>query len=371
MKTKMTEMFGIDVPIFAFSHCRDVVAEVSKAGGMGFLGATYMTPEQLDAEMNWIEDQIGDKPYGVDVVMPNRYQKLRDDKAGPEDLPQEQVEFMRRILDEAGIPRLPERDGDAMLRNQLAKVQMTREQVAKLLDVALEHPIKGVVNALGTPEKALVDRIHAKGMAVGSLVGKVEHALAQKEAGVDFVVAQGMEAGGHTGKVTSMILWPNVIDAIDPIPVLAAGGVGSGRQMAAALALGAAGVWCGSIWLGTRESEVLPEVKERFWESSAEEAIQTKLRSGKSARMLRSGLSDAWERPDAPPFLHMPYQTLVMQEPHMRVERAKAKEFMYYPVGQLVGDMTHETSCKQVIYDMMTEFVEATERMGAILADEG
>ncbi|MHA1113732.1 MAG: NAD(P)H-dependent flavin oxidoreductase, partial [Alphaproteobacteria bacterium] len=240
----------------------------------------------------------------------------------------------------------------------------------EMIDVALDFPIKAVVNALGTPEKELVDRLHGHGVMVGSLIGKLEHALSQREAGVDFVVAQGMEAGGHTGKISSMILWPQIIDAMDPIPVLAAGGIGSGRQMAAAMALGAAGVWCGSIWLGTTESEVLPEIKERFWEARAEDAIQHRLRSGKPVRVLRSKLSDAWDRPDAPPFLPMPFQTLVMQEPHLRTQRAKAKDYMYYPVGQLVGGMTGEVSCKQVIYDMMTEFVEATERLGGLLADE-
>lgn len=367
MKTAICEMLGIDVPIFAFSHCRDVVVEVSKAGGMGVLGVTYISPDQLEAELQWIDDHIGGKPYGVDVVMPNNYQKLPDEKIGPEDLPQEQVEFMRKLLDEAGIPRLPGDDNDALLREDLARVQMTREQVMELIDIAVTHPIKVVVNALGTPPREMVERLHGRGIKVGSLIGKVEHALNQKEVGVDFVVAQGMEAGGHTGKITSMILWPQIIDAMAPTPVLAAGGIGSGRQMAAAMALGADGVWCGSIWLGTRESEVLPEVKERFWEATAEDAIQSRLRSGKPARVLRSKLSDAWERADAPAFLPMPYQTLMMREPHMRVDRARRKEYMYYPVGQVVGAMRAETTCKQVVYDMLNEFVEATQRLGALI----
>lgn len=367
MKTAICEMLGIDVPIFAFSHCRDVVVEVSKAGGMGVLGVTYISPDQLEAELQWIDDHIGGKPYGVDVVMPNNYQKLPDEKIGPEDLPQEQVEFMRKLLDEAGIPRLPGDDNDALLREDLARVQMTREQVMELIDIAVTHPIKVVVNALGTPPREMVERLHGQGIKVGSLIGKVEHALNQKEVGVDFVVAQGMEAGGHTGKITSMILWPQIIDAMAPTPVLAAGGIGSGRQMAAAMALGADGVWCGSIWLGTRESEVLPEVKERFWEATAEDAVQSRLRSGKPARVLRSKLSDAWERADAPAFLPMPYQTLMMREPHMRVDRARRKEYMYYPVGQVVGAMRAETTCKQVIYDMLDEFVEATQRLGALI----
>ena len=370
MKTKICEMLDIEVPIFAFSHCRDVVVEVSKAGGFGVLGVTYISPDQLEAELKWIDEHIEGKPYGVDVVMPNNYQKLPNKAIGPADLPQAQVEFIGKFLDDAGVPPLPEDDNNKLLRDDLAKVQMTREQVMELIDIALTHPIKAVVNALGTPPKEMVDRLHKRGIKVGSLVGKVEHAYSQKEAGVDFVVAQGCEAGGHTGKISSMILWPQVIDAISPIPVLAAGGISGGRQMAAAMSMGANGVWCGSIWLGTRESELLPEMKERFYEASSDDAVQSRVRSGKPARLLRSPMTEAWEQADSPGFLPMPYQTLVMRGPQMRVERARHKEFMYYPVGQVVGNMNEETSCKQVVYDMMSEFIESTEHLYQLLPND-
>lgn len=367
MKTQMCEMFGIEVPIFAFSHCRDVAAEVSKAGGMGVFGVAYKTAEQLDAELKWIDERVGGKPYGIDVLLPNKYEKLGEKQVTTDDLPQAQVEFMRRVLDEAGIPRLPEGDARTMVQEFLDRINMTREQTEALLEVALRHPIKVVVSALGTPPRETVERLHGLGIKVGALAGKPQHAVRHKEAGVDFIVAQGMEAGGHTGKITSMILWPQVIDAVAPLPVLAAGGIGRGRQMAAAMALGAEGVWCGSIWLGTKESELTSDLKERFFAAGTEDTVQSRLRSGKPARVLRSKLSDAWERPDAPPFAPMPYQTLLMAEPHLRVERGKLKEWMYYPVGQVVGDMKAETTCRQVIYDMMSEFIEATERLGRLM----
>ena len=367
MKAKMCEMLGIDVPIFAFSHCRDVVVEVSKAGGMGVLGVTYKTAEQLEVELKWIDEHIHGKPYGIDVLLPNKYEKLGEKHVTPGDLPQAQVEFMRRVLDEAGIPRLPEAEATTMVQDFLDRINMTREQIGALVEVALRHPIKAVVSGLGAPSPEMLQRLHGKGVRVGALAGKVEHAVRHKQAGVDFIVAQGMEAGGHTGKITSMILWPQVIDAVAPVPVLAAGGIGSGRQMAAAMALGAEGVWCGSIWLGTKESELTPDVKERFFAAGPEDTVQSRLRTGKPARVLRSKLSDAWERPDAPPFAAMPYQTMLMAEPHMRVERGKLKEWMYYPVGQIVGDMKSETTCRQVIYDMMNEFVAATERLDGLI----
>ncbi|MBI5720770.1 MAG: nitronate monooxygenase [Rubrivivax sp.] len=371
MKARLCDLLGIDVPIFAFSHCRDVVAEVTKAGGMGVLGVAYKTAEQLDGELQWIDERVGGKPYGVDVLLPSKYEKLADRRIAADDLPDDQVRFMRRVLDDAGIPRLPDDDGPAMVQSFLDRINMTREQADALVDVALRHPIKAVVSALGSPPKETVERLHALGIKVGALAGKTEHALRHKAAGVDFVVAQGMEAGGHTGKVTSMILWPQLIDAVAPLPVLAAGGIGRGRQMAAALALGAEGVWCGSIWLGSRESELNPAQRRRFFAAGSDDTVQSRLRSGKPARVLRSKLSDAWERPDAPPFAPMPYQTLLMVEPHLRVERGRDDQWQYYPVGQIVGDMHAETSCRQIVYDMMNELVEATERLSAMVLEDG
>lgn len=371
MKTRLTEMFGIDVPIFAFSHCRDVVVEVSKAGGMGVLGVGYYTAEQLEMELKWIDDHIGGKPYGVDLLMPNKAEEdVHSRQMNPADLPQEQVQFLRKLLDDAGIPRLPPGEGDALLKHEVAKITMTKEESLACLETALKHPIKLVVNALGTPPRDMVDHVHGLGIKVGSLVGKVEHALKQKEAGVDMIVAQGSEAGGHTGTISSMILWPQVVDAVAPIPVAAAGGIGRGRHMAAALALGAEGIWCGSIWLGTKQSDLIPEMKERLYEAKSEEAVQSRSRTGKPARLLKSKLTEAWEQPGAPKFLPMPYQTMVNTEARLRIERARARDFLTCPIGQIVGDMKEENTVKQVIYDMLSEFAEVSERYIGLVSEE-
>jgi NAD(P)H-dependent flavin oxidoreductase YrpB (nitropropane dioxygenase family) len=368
MKTALTEMFGIETPIFAFSHCRDVVVEVSKAGGLGVLGVGYYTAEQLERELRWIDDHIGGLPYGVDLLMPNKADdEVQSRKIAVEDLPREQVEFLRALLDEAGIPRLPE--GDNVLSEEISRITMTKAESLACLETALTHPIKLVVNALGTPPRAMVDRVHGMGIKVGSLVGKVEHALAQRDAGVDMIVAQGSEAGGHTGTISSMILWPQVVDAVAPIPVLGAGGIGRGRQMAAALALGCEGIWCGSIWLGTKQSDLLPEMKERLYAAKAEEAVQSRSRTGKPARLLKSKLTEAWEQPGAPKFLGMPWQTMVNTEPRLRIERARDKDFLTCPVGQIVGDMKDEQTVRQVVYDLLTEFADSSERLAELLAD--
>jgi len=368
MKTRASEMFGLELPIFAFSHCRDVVAAVSNAGGMGVLGCAYQTPEQLAQELAWIDDHVDGRPYGVDLLMPNRYDTSVPARITMDDLPPAQTDFLRQALDEAGIPPLPAGERAALIGNELDKLHLTPKQAGELLDVALTHPVKLVVNALGTPPRDMVDLLHGRGIKVGALIGKLEHAYRQRDAGVDLIVAQGHEAGGHSGKITSMILWPQVVDAVAPLPVLAAGGIGRGRQMAAALALGADGIWCGSLWLGTAESEVLPEVKERFFEAGADDAIQTRARTGKPVRMLRSALTELWERPDAPDFLPMPLQTAVMVESRLRVERARAREFLTHPVGQIVGDMQHASSVRQVIQDLLGEFVDAVERLNELVA---
>jgi NAD(P)H-dependent flavin oxidoreductase YrpB (nitropropane dioxygenase family) len=366
MKTQLTEMFDIEVPIFAFSHCRDVVVEVSKAGGMGVLGCAYLTPQQLKEELRWIDDHIDGKPYGIDLLMPSKYQVLETPRVMLADLPKEQTEYMRGWLDAADVPPLPAEMREELIQAELDKLSFTPEQGKALLSVAVEHPIKVVVNALGAPEREIVEDLHRRGIKVGSLIGKLEHATRQVAAGVDMIIAQGYEAGGHTGKIASMVLWPQIVDAVAPVPVLAAGGIGRGRQMAAAMALGVEGVWCGSIWLGTVESEILPAIKERLFEAASDEAIQTRSRSGKPARMLRSLLTDAWEQPDAPAFLPMPYQTAVVVESRLRVERALDKRFLTNPVGQIVGDMRQETTVRNVIYELLDEYVGTLERMNTV-----
>ncbi len=364
-------MFGIDVPIFGFSHCRNVVAEISRAGGMGVLGTTYYSAEALEHELNWIDQQVGDKPYGINLLLPGNYETVGEEKLDFRKLPPEHVKFMRDVCDEAGIPPLPPGERDSLLDHEIAQLHMTPEHAHQLLEVALRHPnIKLFVSALGVPPPHFVAMLHARGIKVGAMTGKVEHARRHKAAGLDLVIAQGTEAAGHTGKVSSMVLWPEVVDAVAPMPVIAAGGVGRGRQMAAAFALGAQGVWCGSIWLGTKESELEPEMKALLFAAKSEDAVQTKSRTGKPARMLKSRLTEAWEQPGALKTLPMPWQTVLNTEPRLRMERARHPQFLTYPVGQIVGSMTAETSCKQVIYDMLDEFIETTERVGQLVETE-
>ncbi len=370
MKTRVCDMLDIELPIFAFSHCRDVVAEISRAGGMGVLGVVGFTPERLEEELIWIDAHCNGKPYGIDILIPNVYAKGAA-IAGADLLkmiPQEHKRFLDKMCEDAELPPLPPGEATQMLLSEMARINMTPESAAGLVEVALRHPVKLVVNALGTPHKEMVAMLQARGIKVGSMVGAVEHAKAQVEAGVDLLIAQGCEAGGHTGKITSMVLWPQIVDAVAPLPVLAAGGIGRGRQMAAALALGAEGIWCGSVWLGTDKSDLGPEMKGRLFAAKSEDAIQSRSLSGKPCRLLRSKYSDAWEQPGAPKPLAMPLQTLATQEARMLIERGRATEYMSYPVGQIVGDMNEETTVRHIVFSMLDEFVASCERLNNLLA---
>lgn len=368
MRTPVTEMFGIDLPIFAFSHCRDVVLEASRAGGMGVLGAAWMTPDELDMSLKWIDERVEGKPYGVDVVFPGTFAALDDERDPDSILPQEHRRFVDALFDRAGVPPLPAADSAAFMKEHAGKMKMTPRDSERSLEIALRHPVKFVVGALGVPPKHVIEAVHARGIKIGALIGSVDHALKQRAAGTDVLIAQGSEAGGHVGRVSSLVLWPQVVDAVAPMPVLAAGGIGRGRQFAAAMTLGAAGIWCGSVWLGTRESELTPDMKQALFRAKSEDAVVSRALSGKPCRMLDGQYTRAWEADDAPAPLTFPLQSILSGEPLRRAERARRLEYWTYAVGQIVGDMKEETSVRQVFAEFLNEYVETVgyfERLNA------
>src|SRR6185312_6293625 len=218
MKTPICDMLGIDIPVLAFSHCRDVVAAVTNAGGFGVLGASSHTPEQLDRELAWIDDHVRGRPYGADILMPGRFEG-KGEGLGAEELaarvPAEHRDFVRELLAANGVEAAAPGPARALVGDELND---------QLLDVALGHPIKLIANALGVAPPSMIERAHAAGVPVAALVGAKEHAVRQVAAGVDVIVAQGTEAGGHCGEVTTMVLVPEVVEAVHPVPVLAAGG---------------------------------------------------------------------------------------------------------------------------------------------------
>ncbi|HEY5026230.1 MAG TPA: nitronate monooxygenase family protein [Acidimicrobiales bacterium] len=378
MKTKVTDMLGVEFPILAFSHCRDVVAAVTRAGGFGVLGAVAHTPEQLDVDLGWIEEQTRGGRYGVDLLLPAKYAGADeggiDADAVRQLLPAAQQEFVDEILRRYGVPELPEDLRTGSERNVLANV--ASKGYEPLLDVAFAHDITLIASALGAPPPSLLTRARGAGVVVAALAGNLTHAERHNAAGVDVIVAQGTEAGGHTGEISTMVLVPEVVDAVAPTPVLAAGGIGNGRQIAAALALGAQGVWCGSVWLTTQEAETHPAVKQKFLAAASRDTIRSRSLTGKPARMLRSAWTDEWEGADSPGALPMPLQSALVAEAQHRISRAAATEgsgankLANYFVGQVVGQMNAIRPARQVVLEMMTEYAEVAQRFADQVAEE-
>lgn len=371
MRTPICDRLGCDVPIFAFSHCRDVVVEVTKAGGFGVLGASTISPEQLEAELRWIDAHVDGRPYGVDVIIPVKYDEEAEHQGG--DLfaliPPRHRKFVDDLLEREHVARLAA-DEEERVRKDLieGRGSHTPEGARRLLRVAFAHPqVKLVVSALGAPPPDVADELRRRGVMLGALCGKPAHVARHRKAGVELLIAQGTEAGGHTGDISTMVLTPEVVRACNgEIPVLAAGGIASGGQILAAQALGAEGVWCGTIWLGTKESELEPFEKEVLFETKAEDAVRRKARTGKTVRMRKSLMSEVWEQPGAPGYLLPPLQGLLYNEAHARVVRAKRKDLYSFPMGQVVGSLREEVSVRDVMYRLQSEYVEAVERIMAL-----
>ncbi len=367
MRTRICETFGVEFPIFAFSHCRDVVAAVSRAGGIGVLGALAFSPEQLEIELAWIDDHVDGKPYGVDVVMPASLAGSDVDKLEAM-IPDAHRRWVAELLERHNVPTLPE--DEPKPEGLLA---WTHEKAKRQVDIALTHPIKLIANALGTPPAEVIEQAHAAGVQVAALVGNARQACAQVEAGVDIIVAQGTEAGGHTGEIASMVLIPEVVETVRPAPVLAAGGIGSGRQMAAALALGAEGVWTGSIWLTVREADTNPIVIEKLLSATSRDTVRSRSWTGKPARLLKTAWTEAWDAADSPGALPMPLQFMLTAEAMARmnrfahVEGSGAHELVGMPVGQIVGSMDSVRSVRDVVYDMVSEHIDTVSRMSEAL----
>ena len=379
MNTPVCELLGIEFPLLAFSHCRDVVAAVTNAGGFGVLGAMRYDADELETVLRWIDEQVGGKPYGLDIIVPQRFEgkgEGLDSEALVSRISAAHWDFLERVLDEHGLASVWDRE--AAIRTSRASVLFSDANIDALLDVAFSHPIRLIANALGAAPSRLIERAREHGVPCAGLVGAPEHAVKQVDSGVDVVIASGYEAGGHTGEIGTMVLVPEVIAAIrgSGVPVLAAGGIVTGRQMAAALALGAAGVWTGSVWLTTHEAETSVFLREKMLRASSRDTVRSRARTGKPARQLRTAWHEAWEGPGSPGTLPMPLMTMLTWDALERIESAAegghegARELVSYYVGQGVGLMTSAKSAAEVMQGFMEDFVEAFESIEGALAEE-
>jgi len=370
MHTALCDELGIEFPIFAFTHCRDVVVAVSKAGGFGVLGAVGFTPEQLEIELKWIDEHIGDHPYGVDIVIPNKYEGM-DANMAPDELtkmlqsmvPQQHLDFAKKILADHGVPT-----GDAD-SNALQLLGWTEATATPQVEVALQHPkVTLIANALGTPPVDMIKHIHESGRKVAALCGSPAQALKHAEADVDIIIAQGGEGGGHCGEVGSIVLWPQVVKEVAPRPVLAAGGIGSGYQIAAALALGCQGAWSGSQWLMVEEAHNTPVQQAAYVKASSRDTVRSRSFTGKPCRMLKNDWTEAWQTAGNPEPLGMPLQYMVsgMAVAATNKYPNETVDVAFNPVGQVVGQFTKVEKTAAVIERWVQEYLEATGRLEEI-----
>jgi NAD(P)H-dependent flavin oxidoreductase YrpB (nitropropane dioxygenase family) len=363
MRTALCDQLGIEHPIVGFTPSEHVAAAISRAGGLGVLGCVrFNDAGDLDKVLDWMDASTGGHPYGIDVVMPAKIPAEGAAIDLNQLIPAGHRAFVDQTLIRLGVPPLPDdaeaSDGVLGWLHSVARAQV---------EVALAHPARLIANALGSPPPDIIASAHDRGMLVAALAGKAAHARSHVAAGVDIVVAQGYEAGGHTGEIASMVLVPEVVDAVGPdVPVLAAGGIGSGRQIAAALALGAAGVWMGSAWLITTEYadlSPLPGLREALIAATSSDTIRSRIYSGKPARLLKNSWTDAWLQPGAPEPLPMPLQNLLVAGAHQRLMRSGNPDVIPMPVGQIVGRMNDVRPVADVIAALVTELDEAVARL--------
>ena len=375
MNSAICDLLDIEFPLIAFSHCRDVVVEVSKAGGFGVLGAARYNASTLEKELSWIDEHIDGKPYGVDLIAPTSMagtEPIQPTKKIKKQVPQEYFDFASGILERHDIDST-----DVYVTDFDSNSFLTQDGAASIIDVAFGQPIKLIANPLGVPPPYMIDLGKEKGVLTAALIGTREHAIKQVEAGVNIVVASGTEAGGHCGDVSTLVLIPEVCSVLKDsgVPVLAAGGIVTGGQMAACMAMGAAGVWTGSVWLTCAESDTPPVLKEKMLQASSRETVRSRSRTGKHSRQLRSPWTDAWESNAAPKPLAMPLQSQVTENPLAKVTKLAeighegARQLSTSWVGQGVGLMSSTQSAKAIVYEFMQDYLVASERLRASLTE--
>ncbi|MFG2780298.1 NAD(P)H-dependent flavin oxidoreductase [Streptomyces prunicolor] len=373
MQTELSKKLGIEHAIFGFTPFPAVAAAISRAGGFGVLGAVrYTAPDDLKHDLDWLEAHVDGMPYGLDVVMPAKKVEAPKNQILTEAeveamIPEGHRQFVTETLAKYGVPELAEGEVSGW------RITGWMEQVARnQLDVAFDYPIKLLANALGSPPADVVARAHDHNVLVAALAGSARHARKHAEGGIDIVVAQGYEAGGHTGEIASMVLTPEVVEAVDPLPVLAAGGIGSGQQVAAALSLGAQGVWLGSMWLTTTEADMhSPALTRKLLAAGSGDTVRSRALTGKPARQLRTEWTDAWDDTDGPGTLPMPLQGLLVAEAVSRIQKYEVDPLLGTPVGQIVGRMNSERSVQAVFDDLTRGFEHAVDRINRIAGRSG
>ena len=363
LRTPLCDLLGIRYPILLAGMGGrgeevvppELVAAVSNAGGLGVTGLTDLPPEAIRRSIRRIRE-LTDKPFGIDLLLPASMEDPDADSLDEarrrieRDYPRH-VEFVRTLAEEFSLPLT--RASDRFIMSPSA----IREQVR----VVLEERVPLFAAALGDPRGVVADA-HAAGTKVLGLAGSVRHARRHEAAGVDLIVAQGAEAGGHTGTVGSFVLIPELIDAVAPLPVLAAGGIVDGRGIAAALALGAQGVWVGTAFLVAEESRLFERQKAEIIMAATEDFVVTRTYTGKTARDVRNPVIEHWERSGLEP-LPMPLQWILLRDFLASAERAGRYELLNNPAGQGGGRLQAVRPARVIFDELVSQAIEALESM--------
>ena len=356
LHTRLCEEYGCEVPVVAFAHTKDVIAAVTNAGGIGVLGAIDMEPDEMRSDIHWIRERVGDKPFGVDLLLPASFVEGNEEDLESQ-IPQGHRDFVANLMEENEVPDPktppPWGEGGELMRRARAQ-----------LDVLFEEAVPIFASGLGSPA-FVMDQLHDVGTKVWSLVGLPRQAKRLVDADIDLIIAQGGESGGHSGTVGTFSLVPAVVDVAreKDIPVLAAGGVGGGRHLAAALMLGAAGTWSGTIWQATNESETEMFMKQNIIDARVEDAIQSRASSGKPIRQLSSNWTEAWKQEGAPEPLQMPLQGMLIAKFSQSVEDWDLDDWKMTIAGQVVGLIDQIKPARQVVFDTVEEARDVFDRV--------
>lgn len=329
MGTALARQMGLRTPIFGFTHSVDVAAAVTNAGGLGVLGATRMTPTEIEESLAEIRRRVGSRPFGVDLVLPSGMPE-RDDRALIEQqIPSGHKEFISNLYDRYSIPR-PTKPG---MRSRFVRSQEVANQQIAMVNAS---DVDVFAMGIGSPVDAVIEA-KRRGKLVVSLVGAPHHARRAIDAGADVIVAQGYDAGAHTGQIGTYSLVPQVVDVAGSIPVLAAGGVATGRHLAAALAMGAQGVWIGTAWLVAEENRTEPAILDKLLKAGSLDTLISRADSGKTLRQIRTAWTDEWSKSDAPVPLRMPYQDILVGDLLGAIDEHQIQPLMHSPAGQSIA----------------------------------
>ena len=351
------DQLGIEYPIFGFAHDVATVAAISKAGGYGVYGATRRFPQEIEAELADIKIRVGDAPFGVDLVLPPGMPEHNSRAAIEAEIPPEHKAFVDGLIERYNVPPATE---PGMRTRFIRSAEIEEEQIRTVLDSEVNMFACGI----GAPGP-VIREAKARDKITLALIGSPHHVPRALAAGVDMIVAQGYDAGAHTGPIGTYSLVPQIVDAAGEVPVLVAGGVATGRHIAAALAMGAQGVWMGTAWLLSEEHQghMHPVNTEKLIAAGSGDTVITRSESGKTFRQVRTAWSQEWEAADAPEPLKMPYQDVLVGDLLGAIEEHDIEPLIHSGAGQSVGYFNEVKPVDTIMQKLVSEATDTLNQM--------